>query len=442
MLGEHVERAGAEDFGIELALADRVERGARLQIFEAVAGDEDRLAGLVEPVVGAADPLQQARGALGRAHLDDQVDVAPVDAEIEAGGADEAAQPPRGDRRLDLAPRLDRERAVMDADRQILVVHRPQILEDQLGEASRVAEDEGGPVPLDLAHHVLRGPAAAMPRPGDFLVLGQHDRDLGLGARIALDDGDRLDVAMRSEPALIGFGIGDGRRQADAAQARRDRLQPCEREGQQVAALAGREGVDLVDHDGAEIGEQGEAVRMAEQQAQRFGRGQQDLRRPHPLARLAVGGRVAGPSLDPDGEAHLGDRSQQIALHVDRKRLQRRDVERVQTVGRPLDQLGEAGQEAGQRLPRPGRRDQQRALPGPRRRQHFELVPARRPALAGEPADQRLGQAVRDSHAASMACPARAGELFPAPVRRDWRRSSRAARRDARRPRRRLPADR
>jgi hypothetical protein len=61
VLGEHIERAGAEQLGVELALADRVQRGARLQIFEAVARDEDRLAGLVEAVVGAADPLEQPR---------------------------------------------------------------------------------------------------------------------------------------------------------------------------------------------------------------------------------------------------------------------------------------------------------------------------------------------------------------------------------------------
>ena len=120
VLGEHVERAGAEDFGIELAVVDRVQRGAGFEIFEAVAGDDDALARLVEPVVGAADPLQQPRAALGRAHLDDEVDVAPVDAEVEAGGRDQPAQLARGHRRFDLAPRLDREAAVMDADRQAL----------------------------------------------------------------------------------------------------------------------------------------------------------------------------------------------------------------------------------------------------------------------------------------------------------------------------------
>jgi hypothetical protein len=38
MLGEHVERARAELLGVERALLDRVDRRARLQIFEAVAG--------------------------------------------------------------------------------------------------------------------------------------------------------------------------------------------------------------------------------------------------------------------------------------------------------------------------------------------------------------------------------------------------------------------
>ena len=114
---------------------------------------------------------------------------------------------------------------------------------------------------------------------------------------------DRLDVAMRREPALKGLRIGHGGGEADPAQARRERLQPGQRQRQQVAALAGGEGVDLVDHDRLQPLEEQEAVLMAEQQRQAFRRGQQDLRRPDALARLAVGRRVAGPRLDPDGQA-------------------------------------------------------------------------------------------------------------------------------------------
>ncbi len=56
-------------------------------------------------------------------------------------------------------------------------------------------------------------------------------------------------------------------------------------------------------------------------------------------------------------------------------------------------QFHEAGQEAGQRLAGAGRRDQQHRAAGPRFRQKFQLMRARRPAAAREPADEPLGQA-------------------------------------------------
>ncbi len=40
--------------------------------------------------------------------------------------------------------------------------------------------------------------------------------------------------------------------------------------------------------------------------------------------------RVAGAGLDPDRQLHLGDRRLEVARDVDRERLQRRDIERVQ----------------------------------------------------------------------------------------------------------------
>ncbi len=385
MLGEHVDRSGAEDFGIELLVLDRVEGGPGLEIFEAVAGDDERLAGLVEPVVGPADALEQARRALGRAHLDDEVDIAPVDPEIEARGADEAAKAAVGHRRFDLPAGLDRERAVVDSDRQMPLVRRPQILEDELGEASRVAEDQSRPVPLDLAHDVGRRPAARMARPGDPLVLGKHDLQVRLGARLALDDVDQLDVAVRGEPALIGFGIGDGGGKRDPAHGGRQALQPGQRQREEVAALAAGEGVDLVHHHRPEAGEEGEAVRVAEQQAERFRRGQEHLRRPHPLPRLAVGGGVPGPGLDPDRQVHLADRGQQIALDVDGERFERRDVEGVKALGRRLDQLDDRGEESGKGLAGAGRGDEQGASAGAGGGEHLELVSARGPAPGGEP---------------------------------------------------------
>ena len=203
---------------------------------------------------------------------------------------------------------------------------------------------------------------ARMPAPRD-LVLGDQDREVGLGAGIADDEVDQLHVGVGREPAAVGVGIADGRRQPDPAQTRRERLQPRHRQRQQVAALLLGETVELVDDDGPQILEHLRRFGIAQQQAQRFGRGQQHLRRLHPLPRLAVGRRVAGAGLDPDRQAHLLDRADEVALDVDRQRFQRRDVERVQPFARAFGQLADGRQEAGQRLARAGRGDQQRASP-------------------------------------------------------------------------------
>ena len=128
------------------------------------------------------------------------------------------------------------------------------------------------------------------------------------------------------------------------------------------------------------------AVGVAEQQAQRFGRGQQDLRRPDALARLAVGRRVAGAGLDPDRQAHLLDRGEQVALDVDRQRLQRRDVERVQALGRAVRSARQmVGRKPASVLPAPVAATSSALRPARARVEHVELVAARLPAARREP---------------------------------------------------------
>ena len=201
VLGEHVERAGAEDLRVELAVVDGVERRAGLEILEAVAGDDDALARLVEPVVGAADPLQQPRAALRARPSARRGRRRPSRCRGRGWRSRPArAACPAAIAAFDLAPRLDREAAVVDADRQRLVVDRPQVLEDQLGEAARVAEDERRLVLLDQLHHFARrvAPGVAAPRNA---VLRDQDRQVRLGARIADDQVDQLHVGIGREPA-------------------------------------------------------------------------------------------------------------------------------------------------------------------------------------------------------------------------------------------------
>ena len=82
VLGEHIERAEARRRGVLRILGDGVDGGAAFQHLEAVRGHEHGLRRLIEAMVGAADALEQTACALRRADIDDEVDVAPVDAEI------------------------------------------------------------------------------------------------------------------------------------------------------------------------------------------------------------------------------------------------------------------------------------------------------------------------------------------------------------------------
>ena len=84
------------------------------------------------------------------------------------------------------AARFAVEAAVVDRDGERQVVDLPQFLEDQLGEPARVAEDDRRAVLRNLLHHLVDRIASRMPRPG-HRALGQQDRYVGVGARLARD---------------------------------------------------------------------------------------------------------------------------------------------------------------------------------------------------------------------------------------------------------------
>ena len=163
MLCEHV---GSAEAGVGRVLGrflDGVEGGSAFQDLEAVGGDEIGLGGLVHAVVGAADPLHDPARALRRSDIDHEVDVAPVDSEIEGRGADDGAQLPGRHRRLDPPPLRHVEGAVMQGDRQRILVEAPEFLEGVLGLKAGVDEDQDGAVPADQVvdgRHGLAGGVA------------------------------------------------------------------------------------------------------------------------------------------------------------------------------------------------------------------------------------------------------------------------------------------
>ena len=154
------------------------------------------------------------------------------------------------------------------------------------------------------------------------------------------------------------------------------RVQPFERQRQVRAPLGARDRVHLV-HDDRLDPAQGLPRLRGEQQEERLGGGDEDVGRVRDDLAPLVGGGVTGPHRhrdlgfrQPEPPRRLpdpGQRRPQVPLDVDRQGLQRRHVDhpaapvlvrrrrrRRQPVDRP--------QERGQRLARPGRRDDQRVL--------------------------------------------------------------------------------
>ncbi len=180
MLAEHVAWPGAARVAVEVPLAHRGEGGHALDHLETVRGNEDRARRRVIAVVRAPDPLHQPLDVLRRTDLDHQIHIAPVDAKIERAGGDNGAEVAGDHRRLDARALLSREASVMDANRQRIVVRKPQVVEEDLGLRPRIVKDQGRLVALDQVEDRGDGVCPAATRPGRRGVGLQH-RDVGVG---------------------------------------------------------------------------------------------------------------------------------------------------------------------------------------------------------------------------------------------------------------------
>ena len=231
----------------------------------------------LDGVAGAADALQEGRDAVRRRDLADQVDVADVDAELERRGGHQHLQLALAELFFGLEPRFLRQAAVVRGD--VLGAEAlGELVRHALGQAPRVDRDQRGAMRLDqrdqpvvdllphlVRHHRLERRAAAPRRPGPAAACGPCPRSaqgsLGQKARNFLD---RL---------LRG-------RKADALQlAAANVVEALERQRQVRAAARLQHGVDLVD-DHHPRGLQHRARALGgEQEVQRLGRGDQDVRR-------------------------------------------------------------------------------------------------------------------------------------------------------------------
>ena len=247
---------------------------------------------------------------------------------------------------------------------------------------------------------------------------------------IGCDDGHGAAPAQEAGDLLAR---GDGSGQADALSGTlQEVIEPLQTQRQVGAALAGGEGVDLVDDDGLDAA-QGLAHSGREHEVEGFGRRDEDVGRAGAQTAALGGGRVPAAHADGDrrgagaeaGGGDGGQRPAQVALDVGAQGLERGDVQHAHAApSRPcgsgrvmsgrgvLDEPVDGGQESGQRLARSGGRDDQRVLAATDDRPGA-LLDRRRAAREGgaEPGPGRGGEGVQGprscgrfkGHASSMA---------------------------------------
>ena len=205
----------------------------------------------------------------------------------------------------------------------------------------------------------------------------------------AAPEEDRLPDKPPSQLVRVAHRGGE----AGGAHHGRDGAKAREIEREQVTALRGDDGVQLIEDHAPQVGEKMCGIRARQQQRQLFRRRQQDIGRVHALP-LALGDRrVAGTRLDANAEAQIRHGTTKIALDVDGECLQRRNIERVQPRAvRRLGEFHEARQEAGQRLAGAGWRNQQRVLAALGGGEKIELMLAWRPPARCEPGLEDGGQ--------------------------------------------------
>ncbi|MNX96237.1 hypothetical protein D3C86_1285470 [compost metagenome] len=192
-------------------------------------------------MIGAADALGQAACALRRADMHNEIDIAPVYAEIERRGGDDGAQPVFGHGGLHPATLSSIQRTVMQGNRQIVVIDGPEFLEDQLRLRAGIDEDQRRLVVLQRRVQILHGVTRRMAGPWDALFRVQ-DGNIRFCAAL---DGDEasgwLTLPLRRKITAQIHRLRHRSRKTDETHIGRVPAHTGKRQRQQVATFGGDE---------------------------------------------------------------------------------------------------------------------------------------------------------------------------------------------------------
>ncbi len=330
-------------------------------------------------MAGTANALQRHGNRARRADLADKIDVADVDAELERRSRDEHAHFAGFQLAFGSQAQLAREAAVMGGNCFFSEAFGemvrdafgkpPRIDEDQRG---TMLQDERGDAVVNFAPHLVGGDRAEF-------ALGDFDRDVQAAAVTGIDDyGVRPAIAGKKVRDGLDRLLRGGKADADGRMLEQG-FEPLERKRQMRAAFIVGDGVDFIHDHGFDVAQDGAASLGGEQDVERFGRGNENVRRPHQHVAAFVHQGVAGTHADANfghQQAAFGgfaknfaQRDLEIFLDVVAEGLQRRDVQNFRLISQRTgksfaDQPVDAGEKGGERFAGAGRRGNYRGFPG------------------------------------------------------------------------------
>src|SRR5579883_186649 len=297
LLGEDVERRVGNFETIEFTFADRANERGAFNEFVARGGEEAAFGKGADPMPGAADALKRGRDRSRRSDLDDKIDSADIDSELERSGGDDGFEFAGFEALFGVEPQMPGEAAMMREDGVRAETFR-KMMRDAFGEAPRVDKDECGAIfagqpgdaVVDFVPHFIAGDGAEF-------VAGDFDGELHLALVADLDD-----FRFGAEKLSDFFDRADSGGEADFLErAAGQSFETRNGESEMRASFVAGDGVNLVEDQSFHGAQHFASAFRSKKYVQRFGRGDENVRRFFAHRGSFGLRRISGADGGPDG---------------------------------------------------------------------------------------------------------------------------------------------
>ena len=346
LLGKDVQRRDRRHDRVETSGADRGEQRRALHQLVARERVEPAHRNASDMVLGPTDTLEKGGDAPGRSELAHELHRADVYAELQRSRRHDGAELPGTQARLHPEAAVHGQARVVGLD-AVFPETLGKLVSDPLCHPPGVDEHKGRPVLVDVGRDLIQHRRHLIEcRHGAELVIGELDGDVQPASMADVDDYATW-LATGQRPVLTGAHqqTGNGRYRPlrrgepdpDRPVLPRDQaIQSFQAEREVRTALVVGQRVDLVDDHGPHAREHLPTPRRGQQEIERLGCRDDDLRAVAQHRRTLGGRRVAvadrhlhlrrlKAELDSD-LADLGEGLSQVLAHIDGEGSQRRDI--------------------------------------------------------------------------------------------------------------------